>query len=93
VASARGTWRITIISVLTGDEVELEVSPATRLGDVFRTVANALKIDLENPDLGYRLVFPGGAKEFGTAHFEKTLAELGIRDGDRLQLIARPVGG
>ncbi|MCC6050704.1 MAG: EsaB/YukD family protein [Thermofilum sp.] len=86
-------WHITILSTLTGDELELEVSPATRLEEVFKTVANVLKLNLEDVGMGYRLVHPGGAKEYGVAHFNKTLAELGIRDGDRLQLIVRPEGG
>jgi uncharacterized ubiquitin-like protein YukD len=86
-------WHITILSTLTGDEVDLEVSPTTRLEDVFKTIANVLKLNLDDVGMGYRLVHPGGAKEYGVAHFSRTLAELGIRDGDRLQLIVRPEGG
>lgn len=89
----RDSWKITVISTTTGDEIELEAYPTTRLEDLFRAVAEVLKIDLNDPEMGYRLVMPGGHKEFGPSHFEKTLAELGIRDGDRLQLIARPTGG
>ncbi|MEM0083041.1 MAG: hypothetical protein QW102_00810 [Candidatus Nezhaarchaeales archaeon] len=89
----RGSWRVTVYSTTSGDEIELEVYPTTRVEDLFRTIASVLKIDLNDPEMGYRLVMPGGHKEIGPAHFEKTLAELGIRDGDRLQLIARPTGG
>jgi uncharacterized ubiquitin-like protein YukD len=90
---AEPRWHITILSTLTGDEVDLEVSPTTRLEDVFKTIANVLKLNLDDVGMGYRLVHPGGAKEYGVMHFNKTLAELGIRDGDRLQLIVRPEGG
>jgi hypothetical protein len=86
-------WHISILSTLTGDEVELEVSPMTRLEEVFKTIANVLKLNMDDVGMGYRLVHPGGAKEYSIEHFSKTLAELGIRDGDHLQLIARPEGG
>lgn len=86
-------WQLTVYSTTTGDEIELEVSPTTLLEDVFNLVASTLNLNLEDPDMRYVLVSPGHAKEYGPAHFKKTLAELGLRDGDRLQLIVRTPGG
>jgi len=80
--------KIYVSDLTTGKEVELEVEPAHRLGEVMETVINALKLPREN---AYSLAF--GHKEYGSQHYDKTLAEIGLRDGDRLQLIVRPAGG
>jgi len=79
---------IQIIDLMTNRVVQLEVSPDNTLEEVKDAAIKALKLPT---DYSYSLIF--GSKEYGRSHYDKTLAELGIRDNDTLQLIGRPVGG
>jgi len=82
------SFRIYVQDLTTGREIEVEAYPSTKLKEIFDIVINALGL---RSDSEYSLAL--GAKEFGSQHYDKTLAELNIRPGDRLQLIARPRGG
>ena len=79
--------RLYVLDLLSNREVEVEVEPTHTFRDLMDTVIKALDL----PQGDYRLAL--GAKEYGPQHYDKTLVELGFRDGDRLQLTVRTPGG
>jgi uncharacterized ubiquitin-like protein YukD len=81
------TYRVNVISVATGRQITLEVSPTHTLGELLKTVLESLGVH----EGDYRLVL--GFKEYGPQHYNKKLSELGIGNGDTLQLVPHNPGG
>ncbi len=80
--------KLYIIDLFNNREIEVEVEPNITFKMLMDTVINALELP---PNEDYHLAF--GHKELGPQHYDKTLMEIGLRDGDRLQLVIRPRGG
>lgn len=80
------SYKINVISTTTGKQITLEVSPTNTMKELLEAVMGTL-----NYKGDFRLVL--GFKEFGPQDYPKRLAELGIKDGDTLQLVPRPPAG
>ena len=66
----------------------MEVDEDVTLRELLDVVISRLGLP---EDYMYSVLF--GAKELGPDKYDYTLAELGIRDGDEIQIIGRPQGG
>jgi len=72
----------------TNKALRLEVQLSHRLGEVIETVVNALGLPR---DRAYSIV--KDRLELGPESYEASLQQLGINEGDQLDLVVRPIGG
>lgn len=79
---------VMVSDVSTNKSVRIEVAPNHTIGSILETVVNGLGLPR---DRAYSLVL--GGKELGPDTYVGTLESMGIRDGDQMDIIARPVGG
>jgi hypothetical protein len=77
-----------VVDVATNKAVRIEVDQNHTVGSVMETVVGGLGLP---KDRAYSLV--SGNKELGPDSYPTTLQTAGIRNGDRLDLISRPIGG
>jgi len=77
-----------VVDVATNKAVRIEVDPNHTVGSVLETVVGGLGLP---KDRAYALV--SGNKELGPDSYPMTLQAAGIRSGDKLDLISRPIGG
>ena len=80
--------KIFVADVLSNKVLTFEVSPNITLGELIENIIETLKLP---SDYMYSIVY--GAKELGPDKYSYTLEELGIGDGDELQIVGRPQGG
>ena len=80
--------RISVVETTTNQTVKLEVEQNHTVGSVIETVIDGLGL---SRDRSYVLTL--GEKELGADKHSLTLEAAGIRDGDTLELMGRPIGG
>lgn len=79
---------VMVVDVATNKAVRIEVDQNHTVGSVLETVVGGLGLP---KDRAYALV--SGNKELGPDSYPMTLQAAGIRNGDKLDLISRPIGG
>lgn len=77
-----------VADVLSNKVISLEVEGDVTLGELLEAVIKKFKLP---EDYMYSVIF--GSKELGPDKYDYTLTEIGIRDGDEIQIVGRPQGG
>ena len=80
--------RVRVADVISNKILAFEVDPETTLKELIDAVVEHLKLPT---DYTYSIVYE--TRELGPEYYNMTLREIGIKDGDELQLLGRPVGG
>jgi len=77
-----------VADVLSNKIITLEVDGEVTLRELLNAVIE--KFNLPH-DYMYSVIY--GSKELGPDKYDYTLNEIGIRDGDEIQIVGRPQGG
>lgn len=80
--------QIRIADLISNKVIKIDADEDTTIGELIDAIKEVLRL----PDnYLYSLVY--GNQELGPDTHDMTLKEIGIRDGDELQILGRPQGG
>ena len=77
-----------IVDLISNKVIRVDVDEETTIGELIDTIKETLRLP---EDYLYSLVY--GNRELGPDAHHLTLRDLGIMEGDELQILGRPQGG